>query len=350
MKIKKLLLIIILLFASSNLLSRSVFRLRSPLEPSITARWQGDNLGHTLVHSHLQEGPYFNLFDQNYFFSHLLPSGSISFRNNPDKTVTGKQLSLLVEELLQEVEQKKTHYRHFTILKRRDFNTHDQTGLIIAKFNDYPFVLKIFIETPKSFVEPLSKGFETTGLFLLGGGITRHLSGFTRIKNLERLQKKVQTDPYWSKIVEFPRKWYWLPQNPRWMEITGKNMGPEKERTTTIPAIYGLICDYIQVERMYSLLNHEDRKIAMQLSNFLEQQIDPHINNYAVEKETKKIVPIDTEHFPTMVGYDVPPPCNNYVQWYCQLGFKMIMDTMTRSKAHRRMIQARQNWPMGKFD
>lgn len=350
MKINKLALTFIFFLTPQDSLCRSVFRPVSPYEPSITARWPGEDKEYSLIHSHLQEGPYFNLFDRNHFFSHQLPQGPITFRKDPENSVTGQELSALVENLLQEVRQKKTTYTHFKILKRRDFNTRDQTGLIIAKFKNYPFVLKIFIENPESLVDPLSKGFETTGLFLLGGGVTRHLSGFTRIKNLERLQKKVTSNSYWAEKVEFPRKWYWLPQTPRWIEITGKNLGPEKKRTITIPAIYALICDYIDVERMFSLMNKNDRQVAMQLSNFLDQQIDPHINNYAIEKGTSKIVPIDTEHFPTMVGYDAPPPCDNYVQWYCQLGVKMINDSLGRGKPQRRQIQARRHWPMGPFE
>lgn len=328
---------------------RSPFRPKSSLEPSITAQWTEDEKSYTLVNSHLQEGPYFNLFDRKHFFAHLLPAQQINYRQSYDKMVQGTILSALIEKLLKEVRQKKTYYEDFIILKQRDFNTHDQTGLIIAKFKHYPFVVKLFIETPKSFVEPLSKGFETSGLFMLGGGVTRHLSGFTRIKNLEYLQRRILSNPYWKNRIAFPRKWFWLPEDAQWIEVIGKNMGPERERSINIPAIYALICDYIDVERMFSLKNANDRHTAMNLSNFLCQQIDPHINNYAVEKITHKIIPIDTEHFPTMVGYSEPPPCTSYLQWYSNLGLKMIKDTLARGKPHRRTLQAQRHWPMDPF-
>ena len=329
---------------------RSPFRPHDPLAPTIIARWPGEKENYVLNNSHLQEGPYFNLFDKKHFDAHQLPSGHIGYRHNKNQMVTGQTLAQLIEGLLQEVKQRKITYTNFTVLKRRDFNTRDQTGLIIAKFNDYPFVVKLFIETPASFVQPLAKGFETSGLFMLGGGITRHLSGFTRIKNLEQLHIKVQASPYWKDRIAFPRKWYWLPKNNRWLEISGKNLGPEPTRTITIPATYALVCDYIDVERMFTLINQNDRRTAMNLSNYLKQNIDPHINNYAVEKQTHKIVPIDTEHFPTMVGYGDPPECKSYLQWYSHLGFKMIKDSMTRGKPQRREIQKRRHWPMEPFE
>ena len=61
--------------------------------------------------------------------------------------------------------------------------------------------------------------------FVMGGGTMRHLIGFTRIKNMEELTGMIQQDPFWSKIVEFPGKWYWLPKDPHWLVVEGKNMG-----------------------------------------------------------------------------------------------------------------------------
>ncbi|MGE0206922.1 MAG: hypothetical protein AB7R69_03685 [Candidatus Babeliales bacterium] len=328
--------------------ARSPFRPIDPHAPTICAQWQGEKTQYSLVHSHLQEGPYFNLFDKKHFYDHLLPYGPITYRHSR-QTVNGAVLSELVQHLLKEVHEKKKEFTHFTVLKQRDFNTRDQTGLIIARFKNYPFVVKLFVETPESFVSPLSKGFETSALFILGNGITRHLSGFTRIKNLERLREKVQQNSYWKDKIAFPRKWFWLPRNPRWLTITGKNMGPEETRTTDIPAVYALICDYIDVKRMFSLKSDHDRMTAMSLSNYLQQDIDPHINNYAVEKGTQKIIPIDTEHFPTMVGYDNPPLCKSYLQWYTNLGFKLLDNALGRTKEMRRHNQRRRHWPMKEF-
>jgi hypothetical protein len=344
-------LIIICTFCVSffHIYARSPFRPDDPTAPLIIARWQHDAQCHYLKNPHLREGPYFNLFDKDHFYAHLLPSASISYRHDPTKTVSGDILSARIENLLSEVQQGKPRYTHFTILKQRDFNSRDKTGLIIAKFNDFPFVVKLFIETPQSFVDPLSKGFETSGLFVLGGGITRHLSGFTRIKNLEKVHARIQECPYWSFRVSFPRKWFWLPENSQWIEVSSQHLGPEGHRSVVIPAIYAIVCDYIDVERVFSLKNQNDRRIAMNLSNYLHQHIDPHINNYAIEKKTHFIVPLDTEHFPTMVGYEDPPHCKSYLQWYSHLAFKIVFDSLGHSKPMRKEKQRKRHWPMEPF-
>ncbi len=327
---------------------RSPHRPEDPLAPTLITRWKNDTKTYELKDRYLQEGPYFNLFDKRHFESHLLPTGSISYRIGTG-SVSGQQLSQLIEQLTEEVKQGKTSYANFTVLKKRDLNTHDQTGLIILKFNDYPFVVKLFIETPESFIEPFSKGFEPSCFFLLGGG-NRHTNGFTRIKNLENLQKQVETNRYWHNIISFPRKWHWLPKNNRLIEISSKNLGPEKLRFGRIPAVYAVVCEYINVDRIFSLKNKNDRCIAMNLSNYLNQNIDPHINNYVIEKETRKIVPLDTEHFPTMVGYNDPPECKSYIQWYSHLSWKMVNDTRGRTKQQRRAAQYKRHWPMEPFN
>ncbi|MEX0940725.1 MAG: hypothetical protein WDZ41_05165 [Candidatus Babeliales bacterium] len=326
--------------------ARSPYRPTDPLAPTIITQWQGNTKQYSLSNSHLQEGPYFHIFDKKYFFDHLLPNNEIVYRHDK-KTVTGKSLSILIENFLKEIKQNQNNFTDFIILKKKDFNWRDHTGLIIAKFKQHPFVLKLFIETPESFVAPLAKGFEPTCFFMMGGGVNRHLIGFTRIQNLETLQKKVAKNSSWHRYVEFPRKWFWLSKDTQWITITSKNIGPQKTRSISIPGTYAIIADHIDIERMFSLKNKNDRDIAMQLSNYCKQNIDPHINNYAIEKNTHKIVPIDTEHFPTMVGYNQAPECNNYLQWYSRLSLKMLKDTLGRNKQERRTSQFKRHRPMG---
>lgn len=339
-KVNKLVVMSAMLLLYSIVYARSPQRKKDPSVPMIITRWQGADQSHSLSYYHLQEKPFFHLFDPIHFFEHLLPLGPIVYRHGTG-TICGESIANLIEQLIEEIQKNKNTYTHFTILKKRDFNKRDKTGLIIVKLKEYPFVIKLFMETPESFVYPLSKGFEPTCFFLMGGGVNRHLNGFTRIKNLLYLRQKIASDHYWAHRVDFPRKWFWLPKNPQWIELEGFNMGknPQITKKTLIPAVYAIVCDYIDVERTFSLTNIDDRNTALELSNFFRQSIDPHINNYGIERQTKKIVPLDTEHFPTMVGYQEPPYCQNYLQWYLKLSLKMLKDCIGTTKKERRALQ-----------
>ena len=175
--------------------------------------------------------------------------------------------------------------------------------------------------------------------FRMGGGINRHLSGFTRVKNLEAIRKKIEEDPYWKSIIDTPRKWFFLPRNPRWIELRSKNIGNSGELVTEIPAIYGIVADFIENDTTFTLFNAQDRAIALKFANYLENRVDAHVDNFMVEKSTGKIVLIDTEHFPTMVGLKDPIVYNNYPTWYAKLSGKCVKDIFLRSKKARRELQ-----------
>ena len=269
----------------------------------------------------------------------MLPKGTISFRNKPSESVQGKVLTDLVEELLVEVQKKKKKFKHFTVLRKVNFNTKLRCGLLILKFKDHPFVLKLFIENPKTFVNPYAKGFEPMCFFVMAGGINRHLTGFTRIKNLGQVRKKIQTHDHWSKIIDFPRKWFWLPNNSRWIEITGHNIGNKKKLTTKLPSVYGIIADAIKADKTFSLFNKNEKKVGMELCNYLEHAIDPHIDNFMREKATNKIIMVDTEHFPSVVGLKQKNEFHNYISWYTFLALKCSKDGFFRTKRERKEAQ-----------
>src|SRR5579885_110368 len=312
--------------------ARSVHRPKDPLMPSISVGFQDTQKTFSLTNPHLEEYALFRLFEPDFFYEHLLPDRPVEFRNNAQKTVDGKELSRLIEQLLSEIKEKKKHYSNFTVLKKPGFNRRKAAGLVIAKFNDFPFVVKLFIETPESFVNPWAKGFEPIFFFYMGGGVNRHLSGFTRIKNLEYIKNKIDNDPKWTNVIDVPRKWYWLPEQTPWLTITGKNIGNKPEIKTRIPGTYAIVADAIDQERGFSWLNSKDMDIALEVTHFLENNLDLQITNFMVEKESNKIVIIDTEHFPTMVGVKHPLPMfNGYLSWYAHLiercGREMIFCT-----------------------
>lgn len=325
-----------IIFFCSTIMARSVHRPPETWLPTITSHWLDEQTSFTLRDSHLEEYPFFDVFDQDLFTKNLLPKNAITFRNHPEATVDGEILSTLIEKLLTEVMLGKKHFTDFIVLKNDDFNRHKRWGLIIAKFKKYPFVIKLSFETPEGITHPESHGFIPLFFFYMGGGVNRHLTGFTRVSHSHTVKKRLEMDPYWSEHVDVPRKWFWLPQNSRSLEICGTNIGGKNNLRTQIPGIYAVVADAIDAKYTFSLKKKEDRIEALKIANFLELQVDPHIDNFLVERETGKIVIIDTEHFPTVVGYKNIPHYDSYLSWYTGLISKCSQDMLFRTKKERK--------------
>lgn len=317
--------------------ARSPHRTREPWLPTITARWLDESTTCTLQDSHIEEYPFFNVFNKKQFEQHLLPAEKITFRNHPDKSVNGTVLGSLIETLLQELDEGKKRFTHFKVLKDDDFNHHQGWGLIIAKFKNYPFVVKLSFETPEGITHPESHGFIPLFFFYMAGGVNRHLTGFTRVGNALSVRQRLAMDPEWATTVDVPRKWFWLPSQPHWLEICGDNIGGKRNLRTQIPGIYAVIADAIDASRTLALSSSDDRALAIKLANFLELQVDPHIDNYMIEKETHKIVIIDTEHFPTVVGYTQPCRYDSYFGWYTGLISKCSSEMVFRTKKESKL-------------
>lgn len=310
-------------------------------ESPITGKKQENGDGtiktHQLSSSFLEEWAIFERFDLSFHLQNQLPE-EVSYRNAPTKNVSRETLETLVEEFVKKLLKKKKcldTFTDFTILKDDDFNYKRGCGIIIVKFKSYPFVLKLLRETPETFVNPYSKGFVPIFLFTLGGGINRFLSSFTRIPNLHAINEKIAADPRWSSTVSAPRKWFWIPKDARWFTVTGFNFR-ETPLTKAFPSTYGIICDEIVAERTLSISSKADRKLALDLSHFIGNRIDPHICNFMVEKDTGKIVFIDTEHFASIVGLKEPLYFNSYTTWYLKLSNSCLKKTMFRNKETRK--------------
>jgi hypothetical protein len=335
--------ILLLLCMQFTYAERSIHRPVDPLAPEIITAWENgpDKKEYSLKSPFLEEWAIFGRFDKNFLLSQQLPE-QISYRYDPTTAIPRTDLENIIEKFVAEVltvKQKHHEFENFTILKDVDFNYKHHSGVIIAKFKKYPFVLKLFRETPKMFTQPFSKGLQPGFFFVMGGGINRYLAGFTRISNLHALNKQIAIDPYWANRLTTPRKWFWLPKNGNWFRVTGKNIGNKKEQSILYPSIYGIICDAIDIERTFSINKKSDRKLAMNLARFIGNKIDPHIDNFIVEKHTEKIAFIDTEHFASMVGLRKPLEFNHYASWYSRLGNKCLKDTSFRSKRERKALQ-----------
>lgn len=321
------------------LFSRSALRAPDPLTPVITTQWKNGTKQYKLRDSHLEITPLFHLYDEKHVHDNLLPSGNIPFRHEPTKFAKGSLLSEMIENLILEIKHGKKKYKDFIVLKNRDFNTRKQAGIIVVKCKEYPFVVKLFMETPRSFIRPYNKGFEPACFFIIGGGATRHLLGFTRIKNAKSSRKRIMNNIHWSTRVDLPRKWFWLPKNQNILQLDGYNIGGHKHIRQDYPATYALVADAINFDNCFSIFNKQHRKTAIDLSNFLLCRIDPHIENFVIEKETEKILMIDTEHFPSMVGFKSRPRINSYGSWYLHLVCKFIKDRFFRTKWERHQLQ-----------
>lgn len=325
---------------------RSIFRKQDPLLPQITTDWATPTKEYVIKNSHLEEYPLFKTFDKDYFMSHQLPMGTISFRINTDDSLEGQEFALVLENLFHEIDQKKHTYKDFDVVRKSNFNRRKSSGALILKSKKYPFIVKLFKEDPHSFVKPNTKGFEPIFFFLMGGGVNRHLTGFTRIKNLEIIREKLAHHPEWKDTVDVPRKWFYLPKNSPWIKITGKNIGKEPTLTATFPGTYCIVADAINYDRIFSIKKKNDRKIALDLCNAVDLWIDPHIDNFFIEKETQKIVIIDTEHFPTVVGLKENVSFDSYTSWYSYLVKKCAKDKFFKNKKERRAIQHTTESPM----
>lgn len=310
----------------------------SQLDLSLNLSESSEPKKYTLKSWYLSESALFKTFDEKLFFERFLPTTDISYRYQPEKKVSGSRLDSLMNELVNEILDNikpKKEYRDFIVLKNRDFNHRTHSGLIVVKFKNYPFVVKLFMETPQTFVRPYSKGFQPSCFFILGRGINRYLAGFTRIKNHDFIRNQIAQDPELSTTADLPRKWSWLPRNNAWFELEGKNIGQKGYHKILLPSIYALVCDEIEGERTLDFFNKEDRELGMSLTHKFGNRLDPHIDNFIIEKETKKVIIIDTEHFASIVGLREPQKFDSYLSWYTKLASKFLSDALCRSKRER---------------
>ena len=297
------------------------------LIPEIITNWDGNKQTYHLKSPYIKEKPVFHTFDHDYFNQHLLPSGEIFHRDDPENSTRGSVLKELVENVVKEIQEGKTTYTDFIVLKDKDFNKKTKSGSIILKYKDEPFILKLFLETPETFTMPYSKGWQSAIFFVMGGGINRFLLGFDRLKNLAVIKKEINASAQWKYRVELPRKWFVLPSKTRWFQVRSKNLA--HENSISLPSAYGIIADAISPDKKFTLLNKSNRSFAMELYHFLNGRIDPNIDNFLQEKETGKIILIDTEPFFNLVGVRESEFFgNDYMTWYKNLSLKFLDDLL----------------------
>ncbi len=359
---------IIIMQQPYSLHSRSAHRPSQRWIPRLEVDWSGEYTHKNILEAaHLEPDQILKKYDSAFLSSRLLPRDQIVHRTNSERT-SGEELNKLINKLINEIEAKKKEYKDFKVLKDKDFNYSARCGLMVLRFNNYPFVVKLFMERPESFVKPCTKGMQPYFFYYMGGGINRHLMGFTRIKNLETIRELLVKDSYWSTIIDTPRKWFWLPDNPRFMTIRAYNFNGINEQKIDIPATYAIVTDLIIPQRELTLRSKSSRQLGIKLSRIVGNRIDPHMGNFMIEAkaseeeplkttitndttsitleegislDTKKerIVLIDTEHFPSLVGLKKPLEFSNYLSWYLQLMSKFATERFFTSKQYRKQFQ-----------
>ncbi len=345
MKQKMVLFFVMILFYNLTILARSIHRPHDPSIPQITFYWKDNPTEkYVLRKPHLEEFPYFKTFNRNSFEKYILPNSlSIPSQRKGDPAITTDQIKKMVDNVIPEIMHNKRSYTDFDIIKSEDFNFKDHCGALILKFKNYPLILKLFFESPKSLIEPLSKGLIPSFHFYMGGGTNRHLTGFTRLRNHELINEQLQDLPQWKDRIKLPHKWLYIPEGSRWISIEGINMANKESLYNEIPGTYAIIAEEIIAERVFSLANKEDKEIALQLTDDLQTTIDANISNFRIEQKTGKIALIDTEHFPALVGLKKPRKFRSYLDYYFSLSTKCCVDIMFQTKKSRKMVQTAEN-------
>jgi|SRR5579863_1387395 len=321
------------------LLGRSAWRKKLENTPTITTQWVHDQQqkSYTISSAHIEKYPLFTIFNQAHFNQHKLSQESLQYcANGQTLYVDSRLLMELCEELVQEIAAKKKKFTHFTILQKKNFNRRHMCGLLVVKFNDYPFVVKLFIENPQSLINYWCKGFEPIFFWNMGGGAGRHVCGLTRIGNRAIIQDRLSHTPFDVATIDIPRKWFWEPQNNTYINIHGTNIGARRETCTTqLPGMYAIIADYVTIRDNTRLSAEEKQHISMKLCNHLDLIIDPHANNYIFntdEAHKLHITLIDTEYFPVMVGLKKRKKFASHFEWYTYLIEKCTHDMFYQPK------------------
>ncbi len=224
------------------------------------------------------------------------------------------------------------------MLKKNNYNTRNGTGALVIAFKNLPFVIKVFRETPYTFVRPRYRDLEQRCLFKLSGGVSRYLTGFTRIKNLDYIRSHIQNDPTWKTTVDTPRKWFWIPPETPWFELKGINVNGIPEQTISFPSTYVVVADKIEIERTFTLTDAEDRHLVIGFTTGIGEYPDPNISNYVIDKNGN-VMFLDSEHFPSNLGMREPFNYTTHGTWYSYLVKKFFKDVYFKSKAERLAIR-----------
>lgn len=310
--------------------------LRKPTYQMPTIVVSGDKTPHSYARTsnHYKKEPIFTVFDEVFFNENQIPPTGI-FTVDGKFMIDSNCIDAMLTDILNALKERRP-LPHCAVMHDGNFNYSTCCGLLILKLHDYPLVIKLFRETPESFVLPFSKGFEPTTFFFMCGGSNRHIAGLTRIPNRYRMQAFIDSNPYWKEIVRMPRKWYWVPHDREWLRIDGYHIDGAIRLHTEVPATYVIVADYITPEVESKLTDAEKKQLIMDLSTICALHLDPHMKNFIFETQKKTGKPlitiIDTEDQSCMTGLREPMSYNTHIEWYALLTGKFLKNLLFNIK------------------
>jgi hypothetical protein len=338
---------ILLFYTLHGIYGRSVFRIDSTIPGIKVTDSKSPTEAYIQKDSHLTHDTFFKLYDHQYLLEKKLPKAPIIDYTCQSIKYSGETLDKHLQKLVQQVRSGKKTFHNFDIIKSSNFNDTLRCGLLILKHKKMPFVIKLFIEHPETLVHPTWKGIEPIFFFYMGG-VNRHFAGFTRIKNKEYINNWVENNEKWKGKVLVPRKWFWLPKDPKWILIEGENMRQDNEKEIIrIPGTYAIIADFFDYKECKKY-KKERKNIIMQFCNDINMHVDPHEDNFIITKNYQNpddfyLAIIDTEHFPTMVGMDASQKItfSSHTEWLWCLALKCVQDIYFTPKSKRTQKKAR---------
>jgi hypothetical protein len=327
-------------------IGRTVYRKKNVDMPAVTIAYEGAGApdGAAIFYSYrFGAWPLFTAFDRVHFEQNVMRKGEpVFYRFNRRYAVNPETLDAHIEKTLEQLYSKERELRYFHVLQDKNFNHQHTCGLIVLKHKHFPFVVKLFIESPDTFFNPYIKGFESVFAYYMAHGVNRHILGFTRILNLLDIKNILRnTYPDWNRHIMLPRKWFWQSKARPWLTITGTNVsGATGTITTSFPGVYAIIADYMPHYANSRLSKEEQQSMIMCLCNALEILLDPHTANYFIwhhKRNGSMLTIIDTEHLPTFVGLrSKQARCSSHARWYLFLARKCFKDIYLSSRGDLR--------------
>jgi len=286
--------------------------------PYLEACWEGEERPVDRLYSNrLDANSLFNQFDEELLEQNKLPEDE-SF----------KEIKSSLTHLRNELEEGAAELNDFTVLKDLEWDWQQQRGLLILKHKNMPYVIKFFQETPYGCLRHWGKGHKDYGVtaaffFMMSGGITRHLSGFTRIYNRRFIKDKIRTSK-WKNTLVLPQLYYWVPEEVSQIKLMGHNIGGISKQDVTVPATYAIIANYVEGESL-SWFSRKDRNEVLELTNLSESHVDPGLANFKRDKSGKLAI-LDLEDYRTMFGFKDDLQVKNYPYLFTYFGWKIAKD------------------------
>lgn len=281
--------------------------------PEIAVQWTDNAAEQYAAKAEYFRPEVFSMFDPAFVQEHLLPMGEITSRNGRS-TMQGSQLSDEIEQTITELRSGKRNLTYFTLIKDKEYHWKHFAGLIVLKSRNHPYVVKLFTENPATFLDAKAKGMQHAAMSRMSGGGNRYLAGFLRLKNLEQARQIASTVEL-PMVLDFPRKWYWLPTHNQTMTVMGRGFGSAKDDSYSmqLPSVYAIVADWIETDVPLSYMRTKHRVDILNICHKFNFEIDPNIKNYRIEKGTNKLVLIDTEHYRSLLALNANIPTNSYV-------------------------------------